>query len=88
MTRSQWGVHPRCLRCGLDGAEVVRVEDGVELLAVLGVAVAEQEAPEFHARSEVCGEVRACCVVQACVGWVVTPVMCRRLVPWSRNARA
>ncbi|WP_306750744.1 hypothetical protein [Saccharothrix yanglingensis] len=38
------GVHPRCLWCAVDDAEVVGVEDGVERPAALAVALAEQEA--------------------------------------------
>jgi hypothetical protein len=38
------GVHPGCLRRALDHVEIVGLEDGVEHLAVLAVAVAEQEA--------------------------------------------
>ena len=82
------GVHPRCPWCAFDDAEVVGLEDGVERLAVLAVAVAEQERRDSVRvlRSE--ARFLACWVVHACVGWAVTPVMCRRLVPCSRNASA
>jgi hypothetical protein len=50
-------VHPRCLWRALDHVEIVGVEDGVERLAVLAVAVAEQEAQGLHPVSEVGGEV-------------------------------
>jgi hypothetical protein len=50
------GVHPgRPWRAG-DGAQFVGLEHGVERVAVLGVAVAEQESQGLDAGAEVCGE--------------------------------
>lgn len=51
------GVHPGRLRCALDHAQVVGLEDGIERLAVLAVAVPEKEAQGLRPVSEVGGEV-------------------------------
>ncbi|WP_202970614.1 hypothetical protein [Saccharothrix sp. ALI-22-I] len=51
------GVHARGLQRAGDHTEVVGLKDGVECLAVLAVAVAEQEAQRLHPGVEVGGEV-------------------------------
>ena len=51
------GVHPGRMRRALDHSQVVGLEDDVEGLAVLAVAVAQQEAQGLHAGVEVGGDV-------------------------------
>ena len=64
------GVHPGRLRRALDHAQVVGLEDGVERLAVLAVAVTEKEAQGLRPVSEVGGEVpgllRGPCLCRVC----------------------
>jgi hypothetical protein len=51
------GVHARRLGCTLQHIDAFSLEDGVEGVGVLAVAVAKQESERFDARSEVGGEV-------------------------------
>jgi hypothetical protein len=82
------GVHPWRPWRAEQHVHVLGFEDGVEGRVVLGVAVAQHEAQGLHARVELGGEIAGCCVAQARVGWVVTPVMWSLRVPCSRNATA
>ena len=81
-------VHPWGPRRGPHDLDVVGCEDRVEGLGVLRVPVAEQETQRAHPNTQLDGEVLACCTVQGPVGWAVTPAMCSRRVPCSRNTSA
>jgi hypothetical protein len=81
-------VHLRHVGCAGEDVYVVGLEDGVEGGRVLRVAVAEEEAERAQLCAEIRGEVAGCWVVQSWVGCSVTPAMCSRRVPCSRNTRA
>ncbi len=65
------GVHPGRLRRAGDDVQSIGLEDGVERLAVLAVAVAEQEAQRLHPVSEVGGKVPG--------------LLCCPFLVWARN---
>lgn len=82
------GVHPGSLGCALEDLHLLGLEDGVEGLPVLAVAVAQQEPQDSVRLPRLAVTFRACCTARSRVGWVVTPAMCRRRVPCSGNASA
>jgi hypothetical protein len=81
-------VHPRRLGCAGEDVDVVGLEDGVEGGRVLCVAIAEQEPELAQPSIDIGGEVAGLLCGPVLVGWAVTPAMCSRRVPCSRNTRA
>lgn len=74
MTLSQWAFALGACG-GLQGLDVLGLEDGVEALGVFGVAVSDEEPQRLEVDAEVAGRFLACWVAQAAVGWAVTPAM-------------
>jgi hypothetical protein len=81
------GVRPGRLDRGLDDPRAVPCEDVVERRGELAVAVADQDPETAGPVAEPISGLRACWMVQAPVGWAVTPRMCTVWVPISITNR-
>jgi hypothetical protein len=81
-------VHPRSSRRSRNHTQLFCLEYGVERVTILTARSRSRKRRDSILAPSSPTRLLACCTAHSRLGCAVTPVMCRRLVPCSRNASA